>query len=56
MAQLSDSSWLKGKRIATDVVSEINLIENHDEVYTVWRDAGARNRILIHIDAYHDMW
>ena len=32
------------------------LCENHDEAYTVWRDLGVRNRILVHIDAHHDMY
>ena len=34
----------------------IHLIENHDEAYHLWREAGARDRILVHIDAHHDMW
>src|SRR5580765_3403265 len=32
------------------------LMENHDEAYSVWRDAEAKNRILMHVDAHHDMW
>jgi hypothetical protein len=32
------------------------LFENHDEAYAVWRDLGVRNRILVHIDAHHDMY
>jgi hypothetical protein len=32
------------------------LIENHDEAYTVWRDLGVRNRILVHIDAHHNKY
>jgi tetratricopeptide (TPR) repeat protein len=31
-------------------------MENHDQAYYVWRDAGVKNRILVHIDAHHDMW
>jgi tetratricopeptide (TPR) repeat protein len=31
------------------------LFENHDEAYTIWRDLGIRRRILVHIDAHHDM-
>jgi tetratricopeptide (TPR) repeat protein len=34
----------------------VHLMENHDEAYHVWRRAGARDRILVHIDAHHDMW
>ena len=31
-------------------------MENHDEAYHVWRRAGVKQRILVHIDAHHDMW
>ncbi len=31
-------------------------MENHDEAYRVWRNAGVKQRVLIHIDAHHDMW
>jgi len=31
------------------------VVENHDEAYHVWRRAGAARRILVHIDAHHDM-
>jgi tetratricopeptide (TPR) repeat protein len=31
-------------------------MENHDAAYHTWRDAGVRQRILVHIDAHHDMW
>jgi len=31
------------------------MIENHDQAYNIWRDAGVRNRTLVHIDAHHDM-
>jgi tetratricopeptide (TPR) repeat protein len=31
-------------------------MENHDAAYAAWRDAGVRQRILVHIDAHHDMW
>lgn len=32
------------------------LMENHDEAYYAWRDAGLRNLQLVHVDAHHDMW
>jgi tetratricopeptide (TPR) repeat protein len=32
------------------------LMENHDEAFYIWRDAGAKQRVLVHIDAHHDMW
>ena len=31
------------------------LMENHDEAYHIWRDAGVRQRILVHIDAHDDL-
>jgi tetratricopeptide (TPR) repeat protein len=31
-------------------------MENHDTAYHVWRESGVRHRVLIHIDAHHDMW
>src|SRR5262249_42375305 len=34
----------------------ICLMENHDEAFFIWRDAGVRQRILVHVDAHHDMW
>ena len=40
----------------SDVPVAIHLMENHDRAYHVWRDAGLRERVLVHIDAHHDMW
>ncbi len=34
----------------------VTLVENHDEVYPIWREAGFRDRTVVHIDAHHDMW
>jgi len=34
----------------------IRLMENHDGALRIWREAGVRDRILVHIDAHHDMW
>ena len=31
-------------------------MENHDGAYHVWRNAGIKNQVLVHIDAHHDMW
>ena len=30
--------------------------ENHDQAYYVWRDRRLSERILLHIDAHHDMY
>ncbi len=32
------------------------LIENHDEAYYLWRDAGVLGIPVIHVDPHHDMW
>jgi len=34
----------------------LHLFENHDQAYYLWREAGLKDRILVHIDAHHDMW
>jgi tetratricopeptide (TPR) repeat protein len=34
---------------------DIFLMENHDEAYWIWREAGVRDQILVHIDAHDDM-
>ena len=46
----------RGWRVGTDPVGRITKVENHDAAYHAWLDAGVRRRILIHIDAHHDMW
>ncbi len=30
-------------------------MENHDAALRVWREAGVRRRVLIHVDAHHDL-
>jgi tetratricopeptide (TPR) repeat protein len=34
----------------------VHCIENHDEAYLLWRERRFRNRVLVHVDAHHDMW
>jgi tetratricopeptide (TPR) repeat protein len=34
----------------------VSLMENHDEAYHLWRAAGVKQRLLIHIDAHDDIW
>lgn len=34
----------------------IHVIEQHDGAYGIWRDAGVRRRVLLHIDAHHDLY
>ena len=43
-------------RVGQAPLSAIFCIENHDEAFAIWRDSGVRGRILVHIDAHHDMW
>jgi tetratricopeptide (TPR) repeat protein len=43
-------------RIGAESSDQVFLIENHDEAYNIWRNAGAKKRTLVHIDAHHDMW
>jgi tetratricopeptide (TPR) repeat protein len=30
------------------------VFDLHDQAYDVWRDAGARHEVLVHVDAHHD--
>jgi Tfp pilus assembly protein PilF len=43
-------------RVGIDPVEQVHLMENHDRSYFLWREAAFKNRILVHIDAHHDMW
>ena len=36
--------------------SPIHCIEQHDGAYAIWRDAGVKSRVLVHIDAHHDLY
>jgi arginase family enzyme len=42
-------------RVGRDPVDRVVLMENHDQAYHAWRDAGSKNKVLVHIDAHHDM-
>jgi len=37
-------------------VAPIHIIEQHDSAYTIWRDAGVTARVLVHVDAHHDLY
>jgi tetratricopeptide (TPR) repeat protein len=39
-----------------EVAGRVVVMENHDAAYAAWREAGVKQRILIHVDAHHDMW
>jgi len=42
--------------VGLDPIQLVHLMENHDQSYHLWREAALRDRILVHIDAHHDMW
>ena len=42
--------------LGIDPVERVFVMENHDEAYHIWRRANVKDRILVHIDAHHDMW
>ena len=46
----------RGSRVGLDPIDRVFVMENHDQAYHIWRDTGLKRRILIHIDAHHDMW
>ena len=34
----------------------VRVLELHDAALGVWHEAGVEDRILVHLDAHHDMW
>lgn len=46
----------RASRVGIDPIEHVFLMENHDQAYHIWRDAGVKEKILVHIDAHHDMW
>jgi len=46
----------QGVRVGVDPVDRLSLMENHDHAYHIWCEAAVRQRVLVHIDAHHDMW
>src|SRR5256885_4095439 len=53
---LEKNTHFPSARVGVDPIQQVHLMENHDQSYHLWRDAGFRNRIVLHIDAHHDMW
>lgn len=43
-------------RVGLDPIARVARMENHDAAYELWREAGEKQRILVHVDAHHDMW
>jgi tetratricopeptide (TPR) repeat protein len=46
---------IRGSRVGVDSIERVFLMENHDQAYHIWREARVKQKILIHIDAHHDM-
>ena len=44
-----------GRVASLDPASAVHVMENHDRAYGLWREAGVRERVLVHVDAHHDM-
>ncbi|HZN54210.1 MAG TPA: tetratricopeptide repeat protein [Candidatus Polarisedimenticolaceae bacterium] len=44
-----------GARVGVDPVPSVHLFENHSTSLVVWRRAGARDRILVHVDGHSDL-
>jgi tetratricopeptide (TPR) repeat protein len=42
--------------LSTAPTRRIFRVENHDEALPIWRNSAGRERILVHVDAHHDMW
>jgi tetratricopeptide (TPR) repeat protein len=53
---LNRAGHFESARVGIDPIEQVHLMENHDRSYHLWREADFSNRILIHIDAHHDMW
>ncbi|MBZ5641045.1 MAG: tetratricopeptide repeat protein [Acidobacteriia bacterium] len=45
----------RAPRVGRDPVPAVHLIENHSSALLLWRRAGVRNRILVHLDGHADL-
>jgi len=45
----------EGARVGIDPVPAVHLLENHSAALIVWRRAGVRDRILVHLDGHADL-
>ena len=44
-----------GARVGVDPIPHVELFENHSRSLVVWRRAGVRDRILVHVDGHSDL-
>ncbi len=54
MSQVSPG--VTGSKACANPSRRIFRIENHDEALPRWRELAGAGRILVHVDAHHDMW
>jgi hypothetical protein len=52
----SGAARFPSARVGVDPIEQVHLMENHDGSYHLWREAAFKDRILVHVDAHHDMW
>ncbi len=43
-------------RAALEPISNIHMMEDHDDAYDVWKEGGIQNRILVHFDGHLDFY
>jgi tetratricopeptide (TPR) repeat protein len=55
-ASIRRESGNRGVPSGVGPVGRVFVMENHDTAYRVWRAQGGKQRILVHVDAHHDMW
>lgn len=41
--------------VGVEPIEQIMMMENHDQAYYAWRNAGLRDRIVVHVDAHIDV-
>lgn len=50
-----DAGIASGTRVGIDPIPAVHLFENHSSSLIVWRRAGVRDRILVHLDGHADL-
>lgn len=50
------TAGVAGSKASANPSRRIFRIENHDEALPLWRDLAGAGRVLVHVDAHHDMW
>src|SRR5260370_41814320 len=55
-APLSSVAPAIAVRVGREAMQQVYVVENHDAAYYIWREARVSQRVLLHVDAHHDMW